>query len=235
MTGRLALTFDDRHIGSWLAARPLLDAASARVTFFIVEADLLDDDERAGVHTLLADGHRIGSHGLRHLDADERIAADGADAYLTEEIDPSIRALESLGADVRTFAYPNSRRDAASDAALLTRFAVLRGGGPRTLDPAEAAAALRDPDADTRVLTARGIDTGRGDHQHPPDADVMSALLRRLAETGGSLVVYAHDIAVHSATNHVHPERLQNLLAEAEGLGIDLVGMDELTEGHHEA
>lgn len=228
MTGHLAITFDDRHIDSWIAARPLFDAADARVSFFIVEADLLDDAERSGIRTLLADGHSVGAHGARHRNADEAIAQDGAAAYLATEIDPSVESLRALGASVRTFAYPNSRRDDESDAVLLARFTHLRGGGPRTDDPASAAQAITPAASPVRVHPSRGIDTGRGAQQHPADTAVLSAMLRQLADDGGTLVLYAHDIAASSAANHLHPDRLRQVLTEATRLGLHLVGMDDL-------
>lgn len=236
MTGRLALTFDDRHVDSWVTARPLLDAVDARVTFFIVEADLLDDREQAGIRTLLADGHAVGSHGARHRNADQAIALEGSAAYLADEIDPSIQALHALGATASAFAYPNSRRDETSDALLLRRFAHLRGGGPRTDDPVAATCAISPADSPVRVHPGRGIDTARGEHPHPDDADVLSEMLRRLADDGGTLVLYAHDIAASSPANHVHPDRLRYVLAEAAALGLDFVGMDDLPhpEGHRE-
>ncbi|MDQ0646531.1 peptidoglycan/xylan/chitin deacetylase (PgdA/CDA1 family) [Microbacterium natoriense] len=236
MTGRLALTFDDRHVDNWVAARPLIDAVDARVTFFVVEADLLDHREQAGIRTLLADGHTVGSHGARHRNADQAIVLDGPTAYLADEIDPSVQALRALGATASAFAYPNSRRDESSDAVLLQRFKHLRGGGPRTGDPIAAAHAVSPPGSAVRVHPGRGMDTARGDHPHPADADVLSGMLRRLADHGGTLVLYAHDIAASSPANHVHPDRLRHVLSEATALGLDLVGMDDLphTEGHRE-
>lgn len=230
MTGNLAITFDDRHIHSWLSARPLFDEHSARVTFFIVEADLLDGPERAGIRTLLADGHSIGSHGARHRNADEIIARDGAAAYLAAEIDPSTDALHALGASAQTFAYPNSRRDDTSDAVLLSRFTHLRGGGPRATDISVAEQTISAPAAPVRVHPARGIDTGRSAQQHPADAETLSAMLRSLADNGGTLVLYAHDIATSSTANHIHPDRLRQVLHEADDLGLCLIGMDKLSE-----
>ncbi|MGF6822752.1 peptidoglycan/xylan/chitin deacetylase (PgdA/CDA1 family) [Microbacterium sp. ZKA21] len=228
MTGRLLLTFDDRHVDSWLAARPLFDEVEAEVTFFVMEADLLDDDERAGLQVLLADGHTVGSHGARHRNADETIRDQGADEYVAIEIDPSIHALQEIGASVRSFAYPNTRRDDASDAVLLSRFEYLRGGSPRTADRAITARTIVPADAIPRVLPARGSDTGRGGESHPADAETMSFLLRETAERDGVLVVLAHDIAARSAFNHIDPDRLAVILREARGLGLSMHGFDRL-------
>ncbi|MEI3847076.1 MULTISPECIES: polysaccharide deacetylase family protein [Microbacterium] len=228
MTGLLSLTFDDRHLRSWVDALPAFDAAGARVTFFIVEADLLDADERAAIRTLLDAGHGIGSHGLRHRNADAEIAARGAAAYLAEEIDPSIDALCALGGYPSVFAYPNSRRDDASDAALLTRFSRLRGGGPRTLDPDAARGAIVPADSPQTTHPARGIDTGRGAEAHLADEAVLDTLLHDLADGDGSLILYAHDIAARGPGNHIHPDRLAAILARAHNLGLRMVPMQEI-------
>ena len=53
-------------------------------------------------------------------------------------------------------------------------------------------------------------------------------MLLALATRGGTLVLYAHDIARRSAANHIDPERLAGILAEARRLGLQLVGFDEL-------
>ena len=235
--GRLLLTFDDRHIDGWVDALPHFDAVGARVTFFVVEADLLDGSERAGVERLVAGGHTVGSHGARHLDADAAIAEFGADEYLAREIRPSVDALLQLGASARHFAYPNSRRDETSDRVLLGVFDRVRGGGPRNADPALARQAIVAP-ADAirrRVHPGRGCDTGRGATAHPDDAEVLSGLLRRLAEHGGTLTLYGHEIAATGAGNHLHPDRLAQILGEAHGLGLEMIGWDELPTADDDA
>ncbi|MCD2498538.1 polysaccharide deacetylase family protein [Microbacterium nymphoidis] len=230
MSGRLFLTFDDRHIDSWVAARPILDAAGARATFFVMEADELDDRERAGLGTLLHDGHAVGSHGMRHRNADTTIDEHGDDGYLALEIDPSIMALRELGATARCFAYPNSRRSDATDAVLLRRFTYLRGGGPRTADLDEARIAVIPSGPAPRVLPSRGVDTGRGAVAHLADADTLTALLRCVADHDASLVLYAHDIAARSDANHLHPARLAEIVAEARALGLAMHTLDDLPD-----
>ena len=238
--GRLLLPLDDRHVDGWVDALPLFDAVGARATFFVVEADLLDASEQAGIERLLAGGHTVGSHGARHRNADDAITEFGVEGYLDLEIRPSIEALQALGASARHFAYPNSRRDATSDGVLLGVFDRVRGGGPRTVDAALARAAIIAPGDDTRrrVHPGRGCDTGRGATAHPDDRAVLSALLRDLADQGGSLTLYAHEIAEAGAGNHLHPDRLAQILHEAAELGLDLLGWDELPTpgeaGRHE-
>ncbi|WP_327640578.1 polysaccharide deacetylase family protein [Kribbella sp. NBC_00482] len=221
--GRLVLTFDDRHVAGWEAALPLFDAVGAQVTFFVVEADLLDEEEQAGVRRILSAGHSVGSHGARHRNAPQAIAELGAAEYLRTEIDSSVDALRALGAAATSFAYPNSRRDETTDAVLLDVFDHLRGGGPRTSDLAAARSAVVA--AGTRVFPGCGFDTARGDVPRENDAAALSELLRELAEGGGTLVLYAHEIAPVAKGNHIHPDRLAAVLAEAHGLGLRMNGL----------
>ncbi|MGZ0148205.1 polysaccharide deacetylase family protein [Kribbella sp. WER1] len=225
MTGTLLLTFDDRHIAGWEEALPLFEAVGARVTFFVVEADLLDAAEQAGVRRLLSAGHTVGSHGARHRNADEAIAEVGAAEYLRTEIAGSVEALRSLGATARSFAYPNSRRNETTDAVLLEVFDQLRGGSPRPTDLETARAAVVH--GDTRVFPGRGFDSARGDVPRTDDVATLSELLYELAEGDGTLALYAHEIAPVARGNHIHPERLTAVLEEARRLGLRMVGFDD--------
>ena len=68
--------------------------------------------------------------------------------------------------------------------------------------------------------------TGSGAlHRELNDAAALSELLRELAEGGGTLVLYAHEIAPVAKGNHIHPDRLAAVLAEAHGLGLRMNGL----------
>lgn len=226
----IVLTFDDRHIGSWTAARPIFDRHDARATFYVIETDLFEPAERAGLRALAADGHSVGAHGLRHRDAPAYIAEHGAEAYVADEITPCVAGLEAAGLSPRGFAYPVSRRDEASDTVLLHHFDRLRGGGPRTLDPSEARSAVVPADriAETRVLPGRGVDAGRGTTLHRDSETVLNGLIDVVADEGGYLVLYAHDIADASEAHHLPPAKLERLLARGRERGVPFVGVDEL-------
>jgi len=226
----IVLTFDDRHIGAWTAARPLFARHGARATFYVIETDLLDPAEQAGLRALAADGHSVGAHGLRHRDAPAYIAEHGAEAYVADEITPCVAGLEAAGLSPRGFAYPVSHRDEASDAVLLRHFDRLRGGAARTLDPVEARSAVVAADriAETRVLPGRGIDAGRGTTRHRDSETVLDGLVDLVADEGGYLVLYAHDIADAGEAHHVPPAKLERLLARGNERGVRFLGVDDL-------
>ncbi|MET9921546.1 polysaccharide deacetylase family protein [Streptomyces sp. NPDC006435] len=236
MTGRveraLLLTFDDRHVREWAAVAPLFASYGARVTFFVCEPDRLDRDEVRLLRGLADDGHSIGCHGLRHERAPDFVSAHGPAAYLDREVVPALERLRRLGFPARSFAYPCSARDEETDRLLLTLFERLRGGVPvgRRADPA-LADELRVPARDLtarRVLPGCSVDSGRGAVAYGDDLGGVEAALRRTAEEGGVVTLYAHCVADAHPDNHVTPARLDGLLSLAAGLSLPCAGFDEL-------
>lgn len=122
----LALSFDDTFIESWVALLPTLERYRAKVTFFIARYQKISEALRAGVRQLADAGHGIESHSANHLRAPDYVEAHGLAAYLRDEIDPSIDALEADGYDVRAFAYPFGVRTGEIDHAIAERVTILR-------------------------------------------------------------------------------------------------------------
>jgi hypothetical protein len=125
-TGALALSFDDSNITEWFGIRELLAAHGAHATFFVTRFDLLNDLERSELHALQADGHAIEAHGLRHLNAPDYVMEYGLDAYMTDEVLPSLELLRADGFQPTAYAYPYGRRTDELDEALLQVFDRVR-------------------------------------------------------------------------------------------------------------
>jgi hypothetical protein len=124
--GGLAYSFDDAYIGAWLEGRELFARYNARLTFFIAFWDQLSDADKAALHTLAADGHDIEAHSVKHLRGPVYVEQRGLDAYMSEEIGPSIDHLRDDGFDVNVFAYPYGARTGETDRAILERVSLLR-------------------------------------------------------------------------------------------------------------
>jgi peptidoglycan/xylan/chitin deacetylase (PgdA/CDA1 family) len=122
----LALSFDDAFVDDWVALRPLLQYYQARVTFFVCRYRTLTDDQRAGLQLLAADGHDIEPHSVQHFRAPEYVENHGLEAYLHDELDPSIDALRDDGFEVNAFAYPYGARTSELDDAIAKRVPVIR-------------------------------------------------------------------------------------------------------------
>lgn len=122
----VALSFDDTSVRPWHDARPLFQQYGARVTFFISRFYAIADAERAMVRDLADDGHDIEPHTVNHVNSPQYVEEHGLAAYLKDEYQPSIDALEAEGYQVSAFAYPFGARTDELDAALRVRTPILR-------------------------------------------------------------------------------------------------------------
>lgn len=103
----LALAFDDNAIDAWFSARDRLAAHGAHVTFFVTRWYSRSDAERAELRMLADAGHDVEPHSVNHLHAPAYVADHGLDAYLADEVVPSIDALTQAGyPPADTFAFP---------------------------------------------------------------------------------------------------------------------------------
>ncbi|MEO8700360.1 MAG: polysaccharide deacetylase family protein [Kofleriaceae bacterium] len=115
----VALCFDDSAIDAWTAIRELLARHAARVTFFVTRYYDFSEAGRGELAALAADGHDIEPHAVNHLNARDYVAANGIDAYITDEVLPSIAVLQADGYPTTSFAYPFGASDDAIDTAVL--------------------------------------------------------------------------------------------------------------------
>ena len=122
----LAFAFDDDAVAAWMSVRDIFAAHHAKVTFFVTRYFEMTDAEKAELATLAADGHDIEAHTVHHDDAVAYVAAHGLDAYIADEVLPSIEVLEGAGYHVTSFAYPFGSHDEAIDRAVLAHVARVR-------------------------------------------------------------------------------------------------------------
>jgi hypothetical protein len=117
--GGLALSFDDANVAAWFAARPLFQEHGVHATFFVTRFDEFDEDGRAKLHQLAAEGHAIEAHGLRHVNGPAYVSEYGLDAFMEDEVLPSISLLRADGFQPTIYAYPYGRRTDEIDDAVL--------------------------------------------------------------------------------------------------------------------
>jgi hypothetical protein len=122
----LALAFDDNAVDAWMTMRETLTRHGARVTFFVTRYAQMSDEYKADLKLLAADGPDIEAHGVNHLDAAKYVADHGLDAYLQDEVLPSISVLIADGYPVHAFAYPFGSHSAEIDQALLQHIDLVR-------------------------------------------------------------------------------------------------------------
>jgi hypothetical protein len=124
--GGLAYSFDDAYVKQWYALRPLFQKYGARITFFVAYWDQISPDNRAMLHELEADGHDIEAHSVKHYRGPVYVEQRGLDAYMSEEIVPSIEGPRADGFDISVFAYPYGSRTDETDRAILDHVSLVR-------------------------------------------------------------------------------------------------------------
>src|SRR5262249_29210410 len=130
----LALAFDDNAIDAWFAVRDRLAAHGAHVTFFVTRWYSRSDAERAELRALADPGHDVEPHSHNPLHAPASVHDHGLDAYLADEVVPSIDGLTQAGyPPPDTFAFPfGDTTDEITTAVLriVPRVRVSPGGCP---------------------------------------------------------------------------------------------------------
>jgi peptidoglycan/xylan/chitin deacetylase (PgdA/CDA1 family) len=235
--GTLCLTFDDRSFDNWLAAIPLFREYGARASFFA--NGKLDGRALDALKRLYDAGHTVGPHTMHHLNAPDVVKRDGFDAYWEKEIAPQMEAFASVGIVPRAMAYPNNRRDDASDAGFVKRGIVrLRAGvrGARPYDPRglkktkivpfpklDAMYFDREYVRTNALMSAVGIGSA-----YRTDIDDLCAGLRRAAARGETVVFFSHDIAENPNVISMRIDWLKKILSTARAEGMDILGFDDL-------
>jgi peptidoglycan/xylan/chitin deacetylase (PgdA/CDA1 family) len=102
----IGLAFDDNDVAGWFSVRALLLAHAARVTFFVTRWSELTAEDLDMLAALAADGHDVQPHGVGHLHGPAFVAEHGLDAYLADEVVPSIQIMLDAGYAPTTFAFP---------------------------------------------------------------------------------------------------------------------------------
>jgi Polysaccharide deacetylase len=127
--GALALAIDDNAIDDWYALRPMLAAYDARITFFVSRWYEQGPQQLDELMQLAADGNELEPHTVNHLHPLAYTTDHGLDAWLADEVDPSIQVMKDHGLTPHVFAYPFGERDDDLDRALLERVAAVRATG----------------------------------------------------------------------------------------------------------
>jgi len=125
--GGIALGFDDSSAPAWFTLRDIFRAHDAHITFFVSRFFGFDDEARADLAQLAADGADIEAHTVNHLHGPQFVAEHGLEAYIDEEVLPSIDLLEQAGYPrPTTLAYPWGEHTAEIDAAVLQHVGKVR-------------------------------------------------------------------------------------------------------------
>ena len=235
--GVVALSFDDRNLAAWEKALPLFAQHGATATFFCSGA-IGTNEIRFARKALLA-GHEFALHGEGHMNADDGFSRLGAAAYWRQEMEPQIEACRKAGVSVRSFAYPNCRRTAETDALFFAHgFTRVRGRidgvkGPNPYDPKGLQRDQWKPVSTydpvfapaTAFLGSRNIaNVIMGESYHTDIEDILRAM-GRAGERAELLSLVSHGIAPDAKGISMKTEWLARMLSSANELGVIVRGV----------
>jgi len=123
----VAFSIDDDDVDGWLTIlQPLLAAHHAKVSFFVTRWPQLNPVRLGELATLVADGNVLEAHSIDHVDAVEYVTANGLDAYLNNQVVPSIQIMVAAGYHPTSFAFPFGSTTPEISAAILQQVARVR-------------------------------------------------------------------------------------------------------------
>ena len=182
------MSFDDRSIDEWFKLRKLFNENQVKVTFFITQPDSLSSTELDKLRILEKDGHEIGFHGNMHVSAESYIKEKSLVDYLDKEINMGMRAMDSLGFNCVSFAYPYGSKYWFTDFLLLKKFNFIRGvSGLNYEKDLTKIDGIYYSFENEKILSAIGIDVNSG-----IDEGMIDRALNRAVNKKEILMLYAH-------------------------------------------
>jgi PGF-pre-PGF domain-containing protein len=208
--GGIALSWDDSaHIDPCYQYLPLFQKYNATCTMNINNVSHRSQiviDELEALHEA---GWEIASHGYNHENSRMFLSSSTPIAWLNTEIFPSIVEVAHYNYPVRTFVYPYSDRNAATDAAVAPYFRTLRTRTPDVINGNvnETTKAYYKWD-NAQLLYGIEIDDRSGVSLQSIECGIDRAL-----ETGTVLVLYGHQITPNVTISYeTSTSRLESIL-----------------------
>ena len=218
--GAVCFTFDDYHGENWLKADSVFRQYGAHATFFVMGE--ITQEKADVMKKLQTAGHSMGLHSLHHSKVIPFIHEKSEAEYIEGEIIPQLEACRKHGIKIRSFAYPFSQRDEASDRMLFRYFDHLRTG--------------TSPERKTSYYPLKGLSskccfcgTGIGT-RYESELAVLKKEMDHAAETDSVLVYYSHNIGPADKIGRIDMriDWLEELLAHAKEKNLRVIGFDEL-------
>lgn len=217
--GVLVLTFDDFHGENWVNTDSIFKKYDAHATFLV--SGEISAAKAEVMKKLQTSGHSIGLHTLSHCNAlplPQNIKTYAE--YFDQQVKPQLDACRKYGIKIRSFAYPNNRRDENSDKMLFKHFDYLRAGWGKSRQPIYWP--LKDL-SEKMVLGGGGIG-----QYYKTDLNELNKLLDKAAAEDSMIVFFSHNIYTQAPHIHMPTELLEKILKYARKLNMNIVGFDQL-------
>lgn len=216
--GAVAFTFDDYHGPRWLKADAVFKKYNAHATFFIVGG--LTKEKIGTMKKLQKKGHSIGLHSLRHKDVYTPKTDTLYRDYFEKEIKQQYDLCKKEKITITSFAYPNNRRNAASDQLLFPHFDYLRAGLGK-----EKKMIFYPLNKLEKKMALGGKGLGR---YYKTNADEIKKLMTQASESNSLIVFFSHDIRQNASSISLEIKLLEEFLAHAAKLNMYIIGFNEI-------
>lgn len=202
--GVASITLDDGKLSQYANARPVLNAAGVKATFYIISDGLTwgsGSMSAAEARQLVSDGHEIGNHSKTHAN----LTSPGVD--LETELGASNAAIrDAVGVTPTTCAYPYGQSNDAVRAVAAKYFRACRGTNGGT----NAWSGLDRYDLRTYYVTTSTT-----------PAQVQAAA--RSALTSGSWIIFVyHGVGTVGSSDDVTTQSFSDQLQAIRGTGIPI-------------
>lgn len=223
--GIVFFSFDDRNFQGWIKALPLFRKYDAFATFLI--CGNIDKTAVSVMKKLQKAGHTVGLHSVKHSNAPDFIAENGAEKYLAEEILPQLEACRKAGIKVNHFAYPNNRRTPETDALLSKYFKRFRAGcaKPKEIGLLDHKPFFRDIEELKKSPVMPGAGIGE---YYSTTEELLRAVLTKAAKENKAIVFFSHDIAPKANRISMDTAILEMCLKTAKELGLIVASFDQI-------
>jgi peptidoglycan/xylan/chitin deacetylase (PgdA/CDA1 family) len=206
----IALTFNGWSVDNWYTIRNLLNTSGANVTFFVGNFDFLTEDHYNKLRALKSDGHEIAAQGYDYYDAVDYVTNYSLQAYIDNEITPTIELMSEKELTPTSFAYPFGSRNSMLDTELLKHFSRLRATAYTSND-------TRIDDLDMAYYGWQNETLVRGvgvDYEYENSIEEIIEGMDRAVQENEVLILYAHTIT-YDATPYGVPEAKLIAILEA--------------------
>lgn len=207
----IALSFDDVPASTASVGMSILASFDASATFFVSGACAGDASGRwMGPDTLrqaAESGHEIGCHGYAHADY-QTLSVQA----MRDDLDRNAQFFAAHWLPpAQVFAFPFGRTGPRAKALCARRFHACRGVQPSATPGA----------VDLALIPSQAL------YAHALSETDIAKKVADLAESGGFLSVYSHDVSDQPGRYDCTPGQLATLLSEAARHGIPVRGLSE--------
>jgi peptidoglycan/xylan/chitin deacetylase (PgdA/CDA1 family) len=214
----VALTFDDYSINNWYHYLPLFDSFGIKVTFYVSQYHLLNQDQKNKLKAIQNRGHEIAYHTTTHPNMLQYLRVMGMENLVQYEINDDLSKMNRDGFYPRTFAYPYGAHNKVLDDRLLRIFKSVRAlnGSP-------------DYTKSVTTTTSNTVLFGLDIDNNSISLATIERLINVARQNNNCLVLVGHQIQNPRAAYQVSYAKLKFILQKVKDLNMRFYTASEIS------